>query len=450
MVHSYVKDQALQNINRNQPVTIDAHECKWVITVPAIWSDAGKAFMRTAARSAGLTEIENSVKLVLALEPEAACIASQGDGMSLQCGDRFMILDCGGGTVDITMHSTKSVSPLQLDEIAPPSGGPWGSTKVDGQFHRFLYDLMQMWRKPDEFVKTPHYVELMETWEQLKLNFNPSEDRDSPLQMSEVLEFVNDMKMKDMVDTYNAINGTELRCRGKSTVLYPKDEILKFFDAIVIKITDHVRDLLRQHKVKYIFLVGGFGECRYLEEKVKAQFQQPGCTVITPMRPSLAVLRGAVMYGFEATTFASRKARFTYGVDTSKLLSKCSAEEAQGEQWTASDGKCYIQKIFSRLVRSGQTIQCDEKVTRHGYSAITERQRWVTFNVHSYTRDGTPTFVNAPGCTKIGKVSVPVLSTEEDIDVSLKFGVTELVVEAYNTTTAMRVDCKLDYGFVSV
>ena len=36
------------------------------------------------------------------------------------------------------------------------------------------------------------------------------------------------------------------------------------------------------------------------------------------------------------------------------------------------------------------------------------------------------------------------------VDISLKFGVTELVVEAYNTATSMRVDSKLEYGFGDV
>jgi len=202
----FVKDDAMENINKNQPLNIKAEECKWVVTVPAIWSDGAKGFMRRAAFEAGLVTSENSSKLILALEPEAACIASEKDVMHLQAGHRFMILDCGGGTVDITMHQAASVSPLKLDEIETPSGGPWGSTKVDASFSAFVSDLMD-WRKPTEFKRTPHFVEMMEAWETLKLGYDPAEDNDRSLSMSEILEFVDDMKMKDMVDTYNSRSG---------------------------------------------------------------------------------------------------------------------------------------------------------------------------------------------------------------------------------------------------
>ncbi len=88
--------------------------------------------MRTAAFKAGLIDEEGSKSLQLALEPEAACIACEHGNPKLKQGDRFMVLDCGGGTADITMHSVSEIDPvLKLDELAPPSGGPFGSTYVD-------------------------------------------------------------------------------------------------------------------------------------------------------------------------------------------------------------------------------------------------------------------------------------------------------------------------------
>jgi molecular chaperone DnaK (HSP70) len=46
----------------------------WVLTVPAIWTDTAKDFMREAAFKAGLIKEKNSDKLILALEPEAAAL----------------------------------------------------------------------------------------------------------------------------------------------------------------------------------------------------------------------------------------------------------------------------------------------------------------------------------------------------------------------------------------
>jgi len=111
--------------------------------------------MRKAAFDAGMISSENSDRPRLCLEPEAACMAcedqrileqgEQNAGIQQQLlknGDRFMVLDCGGGTVDITVHHVEGTSPLKLTEICEASGGPWGSTFVDQEFEQFLKKLM--------------------------------------------------------------------------------------------------------------------------------------------------------------------------------------------------------------------------------------------------------------------------------------------------------------------
>ena len=68
----------------------------WVVTVPAIWSNFGKRFMRAASHRAGLIADENDMQgLKLCLEPEAACLAvessNQGVG-SWHPGDKVGIV----------------------------------------------------------------------------------------------------------------------------------------------------------------------------------------------------------------------------------------------------------------------------------------------------------------------------------------------------------------------
>jgi hypothetical protein len=47
---------------------------RWVLTVPALWSEEHKHFMRRAAVEAGIIEDLNSSNLLLCLEPEGASI----------------------------------------------------------------------------------------------------------------------------------------------------------------------------------------------------------------------------------------------------------------------------------------------------------------------------------------------------------------------------------------
>lgn len=62
----------------------------------------------------------------------------------------------------------RSASPLRLDEISAPSGGPWGSTYIDQQFERFVEDLIgtHNWVP---YKKTSFWIDLLEAWEDIKV-----------------------------------------------------------------------------------------------------------------------------------------------------------------------------------------------------------------------------------------------------------------------------------------
>ena len=47
---NFLKEHFLENIkNRNARSTVTVHTVRWVLTVPAIWNDAAKQFMRESA-----------------------------------------------------------------------------------------------------------------------------------------------------------------------------------------------------------------------------------------------------------------------------------------------------------------------------------------------------------------------------------------------------------------
>jgi hypothetical protein len=75
-------------------------------------------------------------------------------------GEKFVILDCGGGTVDVTVHSLVTKTPFRLNELAPPSGGPWGSTYVDAAFCDVLRDMTGA-ASYERLTKCMAYLDLM-------------------------------------------------------------------------------------------------------------------------------------------------------------------------------------------------------------------------------------------------------------------------------------------------
>ncbi|KAG2496222.1 hypothetical protein HYH03_005820 [Edaphochlamys debaryana] len=102
---------------------LDPGRVLWVLTLPAMWGEAAKARVREAAWRAGLIRARSSHLLLLALEPEAAALAASahpavgaaaavgGRGGTalplLRPGQVVLVADCGGGTVDVTLHATQ-------------------------------------------------------------------------------------------------------------------------------------------------------------------------------------------------------------------------------------------------------------------------------------------------------------------------------------------------------
>jgi len=154
---------------------ITKQDILWVITVPAIWNDFGKSVMRKAACRAGLVADEASERLLLALEPECASIAMQQEMSKFDLfkeGSTFLVLDCGGGTVDCTLHHVASTEPLVLDEVAPPTGGAWGGIFVDREFHTFLKEFVGEKMMERVAKQYPNELEaIQENFRQLKVKF---------------------------------------------------------------------------------------------------------------------------------------------------------------------------------------------------------------------------------------------------------------------------------------
>ena len=95
-----------------------------------------------------------------------------------------MVLDCGGGTVDITIHKLKSNPDEKFlcEELLPSSGGcEWGSKYVDNYFEEFLKDffgeeLYQVY-KSNAMAR----LDILKHFEMLKRKFNPGVEERSRL-----------------------------------------------------------------------------------------------------------------------------------------------------------------------------------------------------------------------------------------------------------------------------
>ncbi|MBO7718667.1 MAG: Hsp70 family protein, partial [Methanosphaera sp.] len=89
-------------LNNNRIRNTNINDIKWILTVPPLWDDKGKKFMKEVAKKAGMINVE------IALEPEAASLAIFHDKSIkkkfLETGKSFLLVDAGGYTADISAN----------------------------------------------------------------------------------------------------------------------------------------------------------------------------------------------------------------------------------------------------------------------------------------------------------------------------------------------------------
>ena len=290
-------------------------DIQWVLTVPAIWNEFGKAFMRKAAFKAGMIETEQSHDLILVLEPEGASLAVHVGAAQfglLGVASRFMVLDCGGGTVDITVHEGEKVEPsLSMKAIAPPTGGNWGGDYVNVKFQEFLKELLG----PDLYKPTElplEFYSINAEFDKNKIMFDPSSEP-ARIRLADILE--QRSQLIELAATWNRNHPyipIDLKPSTRNGFLSMSNALMtSFFEPFLAATVDETRRVLKHIPgIQCIMVVGGFGSSKILIERIQKEFHgKDGVQVICPdasPKPQEAILRGAVHFGLNKGTISSR------------------------------------------------------------------------------------------------------------------------------------------------
>ena len=301
-------------VKRYGKVMVDTTMIEYVVTVPAVWSDVAKDETLKAAEQAGI-----GPNLHMISEPEAAAIYTLKalDLEASSVGQDYIIVDAGGGTVDIISYEIQSLSPLRLKESVRGTGELCGGAFLNIRFQELIKSRIStdtfkelVTQKPKAWDLALKYFE-----DYVKRMFDPSDDKDAydDTKFSVPLPGVAD----------NAAAGLE-----GGFILITNAEVAEIFRPIVsriIELTEGQRAQLVKigRTPKGIILVGGFGQSNYLFKSFKSHFADNDPTVkteaqrlvIQPNNAWTAVVRGAVLSGLEGDRLiTSRKARYDYGV----------------------------------------------------------------------------------------------------------------------------------------
>ncbi|XP_068807720.1 heat shock 70 kDa protein 12A isoform X1 [Struthio camelus] len=497
----FFKEQALKELSDQAGSDFENSEVRWVITVPAIWKQPAKQFMRQAAYKAEMATPENPEQLIIALEPEAASIYCRklrlhqmidlssrapvngyspsdttGTGFTqakehvrrnrqsrtflvenvigeiwseLEEGDRYIVVDSGGGTVDITVHQIR-LPEGHLKELYKATGGPYGSLGVDYEFEKLLCkifgeDFIEQFK-----IKRPAaWVDLMIAFESRKRAAAP--DRTNPLNITLPFSFIDYYKKFRGHSVEHALRKSNVdfvKWSSQGMLRMSPDAMNALFKPTIDQIVQHLSDVLDKPEVtnvKFLFLVGGFAESPLLQQAVQSAFGSR-CRVIIPQDVGLTILKGAVLFGLDPAVIKVRRSPLTYGVG---VLNRFVEGKHPPEKLLIKDGTRWCTDVFDKFISADQSVALGETVTR-SYTPAKPSQLIIVINIYSSEQDNV-SFITESGVKKCGTLRLDLTGTDasvpnrREIKTLMQFGDTEIKAVAIDVATSKSVKVGIDF-----
>ncbi|XP_052818080.1 heat shock 70 kDa protein 12A-like [Mya arenaria] len=276
---------------------------------------------------------------------------------SFPVGHRYIVADLGGGTADLAVHEI--LDDQNLREIARSDGDAYGGILVDNAFQEFLSDFFGF-NVVQHLIETHGYMEFRRKFETKKRGFKSDEkwiNINIPL-----------LELKDAFEacsvSYNdTVREANAKYTGKAEIKrdmfkFSADIMKCFFDKAVDGIVKFIKELRSNDELSMIhtiLMVGGFSESKYVQERIKNDIR--GVRLVIPIDPSLAVLKGAVLYGKNPQAITERMARYSYGFSVARSFK----EETDPEELKITiNGMQYCKKVFKKLITKGEVLKKGE------------------------------------------------------------------------------------------
>ncbi|XP_041369199.1 uncharacterized protein LOC121383315 isoform X2 [Gigantopelta aegis] len=498
----FFKEHALEQLSDQCGTTMLNTDVRWVITVPAIWKAPAKQFMRQAAYDAGMVSPGSPDQMLIALEPEAASIYCrklrmyelvpespvqrplQSPRKSVQeplnttsvCtdlsedmsplklpfdlapnqvletkmkGTRYLVVDCGGGTVDITVHELDDTG--KLKELYKATGGPYGSIGIDIEFEKLLYAVFGEDFIDNYKAKYPvGWVNLMINFESRKRSASPY--KSNPLNISIPFSFIDyhkKQKSGHMESTVKKYGDSDICWSSEGMLRLSPMAMKRLFLPTVERIKQTIGDVLNNkyaRDLSYMFLVGGFAESPVLQQEIRREFSHI-LKILIPTGVSLAILKGAVLFGLDPTVVNVRRSRLTYGVG---VLNRFDPNKHPKSKLVTREGKDWCTDVFEKYVTVDEAITLGDTVVR-SYTPAKSTQQVSIINIYS-SESANSQFITDPGVRKCGTLCLDVSDMQaglfparREIQTRMMFGDTEIKVSALDVTTGRCVKASIDF-----
>ncbi|MCJ1230796.1 hypothetical protein MMC12_007470 [Toensbergia leucococca] len=369
---------------------------EFVITVPAVWSDAAQAKTRACAERAGMG---SGQALHIITEPEAAAMYALDvmDPHNLKVGDTFVLCDAGGGTVDLISYTVSALKPiLKITEASPGSGSLCGSTFLNRIFQKFLRDKFENDPTWDEDVleeAMKRFEMVSQLSQQVKRSFRGTYGEEFQIPVAGLRD-----------NPANGIRRGRLRLTGT--------EVRQIFEPVVQQVITLVLGQIQatQSPVKAVLLVGGFGQSAYLRDRVREAVGS--VEVMQSPNGWTAVVRGALMKGLASTapSFATvkvsgRSARKHYGISSIKPYD-INCHDAARRSWHGGNGQYEIATMDWFIMKGSMVEEDKPKRLFYKQTRLVSDGRPTTTRVRIYVcpdprNDGAPMYFNEVGVVRL-------------------------------------------------
>ncbi len=361
---------------------------------------------------------------------------------------RYLVADCGGGTVDLTVHELEEQG--RLSELYKATGGAWGSMGIDYQFEMLLIDIFG-----EEFIidfiqnKPISWLEMIMLFEAKKKSFSPHKHLAVNIPLPFVFIEYHREKMRRTVESVIQSYGDDsVQWSSQGTLRLQPSIMMALFDPVVSEIIHHIQELLlipELSRIEYLFLVGGFAESAVLQEAVRNAFRSH-LRVVIPQDVSLTIVKGAVMFGLDPTLVHVRRSFLTYGVG---CLHRFVPGKHPPSKRVIKGGIEWCTDVFDTFVFADQAVSLGHKVTR-GYTTANADQQSTTITLFASDKEFVR-FVTDRGVSKVAelKLEMPDLTGTggrgRELRMSMMFGDTEISVEAIDCTSGQIARASIDF-----
>ncbi|CAJ0751588.1 4023_t:CDS:2 [Entrophospora sp. SA101] len=356
--------------------------------------EMAKFIMRECVFKAGLINELHTENLQLTTEPEAAAIYCRkvlGEHFKVPFGKSFLIVDCGGGTVDLTVRQL--LDDHSLEEKTERSGDFCGGVFVDQEFAKFLgqkvgHHALKSF-KENHYGRYQYMIHEFFHKEKHRFDGNESEFEAIDFDLQDYAPFLIDYITDDLLKSRLEVDEWQITLEFH--------HMKSFFDPVINRIIRLIdKQLENVEECSAMFLVGGFSESRYLQNVIKKEFHDRVKNISVPRHPMIAVVKGAVEYGLNMKCVKNRVLKKTYGVKMFK-----------GDLLTVFLTEVILDtKIpnFHTLVTRGTKVDVDEEFSVIG-TPLHPNSKTVSIEIFE-TLSCAPKFFDEPGMRQLGKIKV--------------------------------------------